>query len=278
MAPAKLVGGDKCRCCRAGTKSAEHDRKTTLANLIAVRNQQPRTGIMRKDLYSAPAAPLLKNILANAQPFRMLTADQIERLMATSLVLRPRSGTVLVEQGAAPVGLHVVIFGQVKVYFSRNDGAEKTLAILGHNDCFGIAETFLGRPHLAAVATIGDAMVVCLPKEEVFALAQQNFGFAQQLLSATAHQMHCLIHDINRYSALNAAQRVVGFLLRQYSRHTGQTIELCASKALIASRLGITGETFSRLLHEFTTQGLIEVRGRRIKILDVDRMSQLQPA
>lgn len=208
----------------------------------------------------------------------MLEAEQIERLMVTSHVLRPRSGTVLIEHGTAPVGLHVVIFGQVRVYFDRRDGAEKTLAILGHNDCFGLAETILDRPHLASVATIGDAMVVWIPKDEVFWLAQHNFGFARQMLAAAAHQTHCLVHDINRYTAQNAAQRVVGFLLRQYARHTGQIIELCASKALIASRLGITGETFSRLLHDFSTQGLIEVRGRRIKILDPERMSQLQPA
>lgn len=233
---------------------------------------------MRKDLHAAPAAPLLKNILANAEPLRMLSPDQIERLVMSSQILRPRGGSVIVEQGASPVGLHVVIYGQVKVYFNRTDGAEKTLAILGHNDCFGLAETMLGRTHLASVSTIGDAMVVCIPQEDVIALARSNFEFMQQLMTMTAHHAYCLVDDINRYSAQSAAQRVVGFLLRQHQRHTGETIELCAAKAVIASRLGITGETFSRLLHDFSLQGYIQVRGRRIKILDPDRMSMLQPS
>ena len=49
-------------------------------------------------------------------------------------------------------------------------------------------------------------------------------------------------------------------------------IALAASKGVLASRLNITREHFSRILHDLTTAGLIKVRGRTVHILDVERL------
>ena len=53
-------------------------------------------------------------------------------------------------------------------------------------------------------------------------------------------------------------------------------VALDASKNIIASRLNLTPQHFSRILHELTVAGLIEVEGRTIRILDTDRLRQFE--
>jgi len=95
----------------------------------------------------------------------------------------------------------------------------------------------------------------------------------------------CLLGEINRgwYVATatldferSGIQRVIGFLLRDETegaaRESGLEVTLPAAKGVIASRLNLTQEHFSRILHELVAKGMIEVRGRTIAIRDMQKL------
>lgn len=220
-------------------------------------------------------AVLLKNILANVSLYRTLDAGQLGRIVDASQPLRTFGNSQLVKRGDPPKGVYVVIYGQVKIYFANKNGVEKTMAILGQDSYFGLAETILGRPHLACVETISDAMIMHTPRETVLELAKENFQFTERLAACAAQQAYCLVRDVERQAVHTAPQRLAGFLLRQSKYQSSETVQLNASKTLIASRLGIAVETFSRVLKGFTSDGLIEVHGRQIRILDRRKMGRL---
>ena len=69
----------------------------------------------------------------------------------------------------------------------------------------------------------------------------------------------------------------MGYLLRNQEGEDGGaddqvTVSLPVSKATVASRLSLTPEYFSRVLHELESAGLIEVDKRDIRILDPRRL------
>lgn len=234
---------------------------------------------MRADLpLPQGEAPLLRNILANIPLYRDLSYTQLDAVVNASLPLRSHGSTLLVDRDAPPTGIHVVVHGQVRLYFDRKDGTEKTLAILEHGKCFGVAETLLNRPQQAAARTISDGMVIYTPRAMVLETARENPAFAERLLVCAAHQAYRLVEDIRRQTMHSAPQRLAGFLLRQSAHHAGKCIELNISKTMIASKLGIANETFSRLLHGFSEEGLVEVRGRQIRILDPKKLGKMQAA
>ena len=87
-----------------------------------------------------------------------------------------------------------------------------------------------------------------------------------------------LIHDVEAYSLRSGAQRLVGYLLQNENGKDGALeFELPASKQVIASRLNLTPETFSRILHQLTEAGLMQVDGRRITIPEVEALRQYDP-
>lgn len=217
----------------------------------------------------------IKGILANTPLFRMLDERQLDKLTAVAEPLRTTSNVCLIEQGDAPHGLFIIVYGQVKVGFERKDGNEKTLAILGQNKCFGLVEMLTEQPHLAFVKTTTDSMLLHLDAGMVMTIARENFGFAHELMLRVSRQMYALTRDIEGYSLQTARQRLANYLLRQSQFQAGQMVELIASKTLIASRLSLTPETLSRLLHEFSSEGMISVTGRRIRILDQERILSL---
>lgn len=221
---------------------------------------------------------LLKNILANVSLYKMLDSDQLDRIVRASRILRPCSGKQVVVKDDSAKGIHVVVYGQVRLYFDRKDGAERTIAILGHDHCFGVAETILERPYLATAEVLSDAMLVHTPREILFELAHENAVFSERLMACVAHQLYRLLTDVKRQTLNTATERLAGFLLRQSEYQANKTVELNASKTVIASKLGISSETFSRLLHTFSEQGMIEVHGRHIQIINDKAMSALQPA
>jgi CRP/FNR family transcriptional regulator, dissimilatory nitrate respiration regulator len=220
----------------------------------------------------------VRRILANSSLFTRLDDRQLDELATATSPIRASANTCVVQQGDVPKGVFLVVYGQVKVGFERTDGSEKTLVILGQDKCFGLSEMLLERDHLAFVKTTTDTMLLHSTRDKVLEIARTNFPFAHELMSCVGRQLYTLVRDIESYSLQTARQRVAGYLLRQLELQNDPCIELVASKTVIASRLSLTPETLSRLLHDFSAEGLLTVSGRRIHILDPDKLSAVLSA
>jgi CRP-like cAMP-binding protein len=105
---------------------------------------------------------------------------------------------------------------------------------------------------------------------------------ARVMLASLSRRLVGLIQDVEAYSLRSGMQRVIGYLLRDVDEHAEQPegepvrITLDANKGVIASRLNLTPEHFSRILGELSHEGAIAVKGAEITILDPCRLrSQL---
>lgn len=216
----------------------------------------------------------LKNILANTSLFKMLGDDELREITDHTSPLRIKQNMCVVKPGDSAEGAYWIVYGQVQLSFHTNRGTEKTLEILQEGMCFGLGEMLLERPHRTFVKTTADAMLLHMEREAMLRIARQNFGFARELMLCVSRQFYALVNDIESYS-LPARQRLAIYLLRQKRHESHDEIELVGHKSLIASRLSVTPETLSRLFHDFSEEGLIEVSGRHIKILDCKKMESL---
>jgi CRP/FNR family transcriptional regulator, dissimilatory nitrate respiration regulator len=214
----------------------------------------------------------LKDILANTWLFRMLDEQQLDKIVFHTCAMSLSQNMCVVNQGDASAGTYWIVSGQVKIVLHTKKDCEKTLEILGHNMCFGLGEMLLEQPHLAFVKTTTSSILLHIERDAMLQVAKINFGFARELMTCMGRQFYGLVRDIESYSQ-TAKQRLAIYLIRQSQREASDDIELVANKSLIASRLSLTPETLSRLFHDFAQDGMISISGRRIRLLNAEKMA-----
>lgn len=218
----------------------------------------------------------LQSFLANLPLFRELDRDEIERLAAGTREIHAARGEILFHKGDACAGFHVVVYGQIKLAFSSPQGAEKVVDIVGQGQSFGEALMFMEKPYIVYAQALVDSMLVHVAKETVFAELDRDPKFARRMIAGLSSRLHALVRDVEEYSLSSGAQRVIGYLLREEESagRTGPsvTVTLTVGKGILASRLNLTPEHFSRILHDLSVSGLIAVEGRQVHIPDIEKL------
>lgn len=234
----------------------------------------------------------IKGCLQHQPLFSALSDAQLAALVAATHEVRADKGKLLFQRGTPCEGMYLVVFGVVKLAVSGVQGVEKIVELVRAGESFGEAVMFLKRPFPIMAQTLEDTLLLYVEAAAIDSLLEQDPKFARRLLAGLSVRLHALVRDVESYSTQNAAQRVIGYLLQSVSTEHGEsegegegdiathatTVSLPVNKNLIASRLNLTPETLSRVLHHFVADGLIEVNGREIVIHDTRRLAaHLQP-
>lgn len=211
--------------------------------------------------------------------FSVLTDDERTRLVQGCSLNRVDRGDMVFRVGDVCDAFHVVIVGQIKLYVSSPSGQEKVIEIIGPGHSFAEAIMFLEMPYFLNVQALCDTLLMRVSREIVFKEIEQDPKFALRMLAGISRRLHGLVQDVEGYALCSGAQRLIGYLLRDVddldlAQDRVVTVSLPVSKATIASRLSLTPEYFSRVLHELETEHLIEIDKREIRILDVKRLAQ----
>ncbi len=220
----------------------------------------------------------IPQILLRLPLFHELSPEQLAHIAAGTREKRLTKGEMLFHKGDAPRGFYLIVFGQIKLAFPSTQGNEKVVEIVGPRQSFGEAVMFMDRPYPVFAESLGDTLLLNIPKSAVFELLERDASFARRMLAGLSLRLHSLVQDVESYSQRSSSQRVIGYLLEhaaQVGGSEGETaVALPTSKQVIASRLNLTPETLSRVFHDLAEAGLISVHGKAITIHDQNRLRQ----
>jgi CRP-like cAMP-binding protein len=216
------------------------------------------------------------DFVRNLPLFRDLEVCELEAIAAATMEQRVAAGTVLFRRDDPCDGFHVIVVGRVKLALLAPERAEKVVEILGPGQSFDEAAMFLGKRHTLHAEALADSLLLFIRGNAILEAMARNPELARRMLEAMSRRLYGLVADIEAYTMKSATQRVTGCLLAALPDDAGPgrpaDIQLEASKSVLASRLNITREHFSRILHELSQSGLIRVSGRNIRILDPARL------
>jgi CRP-like cAMP-binding protein len=216
-----------------------------------------------------------RRLLAGLPMLAGMPDGEMGRLARFATELRVARGTVIFREGDACGGLHAVVEGQIKLALHNARGGEKVIELLGPGASFGETALFLGELHRMSAEAIADSVLVQVGRDAVLEEIQRNAAFAGRMLQAVCRRLAQRTSDLESVTLLTGAQRVIAYLLSDLPEPVNGapvTVRLPAKKCLIASRLNLTQEHFSRILHDIQAAGLIEIGGREIRIADVGRL------
>ena len=220
----------------------------------------------------------LPRYLSTLPLFHDLAPVELARLAEGCTLRRLARGEAVFRVGEPCEHFHVTVIGQVKLFALSPQGQEKVIELIGPGGTFAEALMFTGRPYIVSAQAVTDALVLSVSKEAVLTEIELDPRFSLRMLAGVSRRLHGLVRDVEAYTLHSGAQRVIGFLLRDVAERPDAqsplTVTLPVSKAMVASRLSLTPEYFSRVLHELEAQGLIEIDRRDIRIRDPQTLAQ----
>ncbi|MBD3160601.1 MAG: cyclic nucleotide-binding domain-containing protein [Candidatus Eisenbacteria bacterium] len=206
--------------------------------------------------------------------FRDLDRSSLRELALSTRILSLERGADLFTEGDPCRGMFLVISGQVKIFRSALSGREQIMAIETPGAVVAELPLIDGEPYPASCSALADSEVLLVPREAFEDLLSRKpelaFG-VMRLLGGRLRQLVRLVEDL---SLLEVPQRLARYLL-ELSGRQGATFPLPLSNQEIAARLGTVREIVSRNLHRLAHEGAIAIDGRRITILDEERLREL---
>ncbi len=210
--------------------------------------------------------------------FRGLSEPERQNVARGCRLRRFSRGDMVFRAGEMCESFHFVVSGQVRLYVASATGVEKVIELIGPGHSFAEAMMFLPKPYMLNAQTLTDTLIMTVSKQAVFNEIERDPRFSMHMLSGISHWLHRLLLDVEGYALHSGMQRLIGYLLRDVELESQEdfgvvTVSFPVSKATIASRLSLTPEYFSRVLHQLESEKLIEIDKREVRILDVRRLA-----
>jgi len=205
----------------------------------------------------------------NDQQFAQVEASSSNKILA--------EGDHLFHQRQAANYFYYLQSGEVKLYRLSPNGEEKVIELIRSGQTFAEAVMFMQTQHYPVHAqAITNCQLVQIQMDTFRQLLDQSSGTCMKILATMSQRLHGSIQEIDQLTLQNATMRVIQFMLQDASSSTQlpYVIQWTAPKATLASRLSVRPETFSRILKQLTREGLIQVQGKTISILNLDALRQ----
>jgi CRP/FNR family transcriptional regulator, dissimilatory nitrate respiration regulator len=201
--------------------------------------------------------------------FRHLDEQTLGAVVGRARLQTLERGQTLFAQGDPADAFFIVLDGWVKLYRLAPNGDETVITIIAPGESFAEPVMFLGGKYPVYAASASRCRLVRMEHDAFVKCLQSERELATAMLASIAWRGAALTEQIGMLKAMNAPRRVAEFLLRLGNAgHGGAVVTLPYEKALIAGRLGMTPESFSRALAALKKIG-VSVDHSSVEIADV---------
>ena len=214
-----------------------------------------------------------KEFIAGSFLFAGISPDQLTKLADISIVKPFARGEPIFFENDAADGFYMVIEGKVKIFKISLEGREQILHIFGQGEPFGEVAVFQDRPFPANATALGKGKLLFFPGSEFIRLVHANPSIALNMLAMFSMRLRRFATQIEHLSLKEVPGRLASYLLylHEEQQGTGQ-VTLDIPKGQLASLLGTSPETLSRIFAKMSDEGVVQVRGKVITLLDRERL------
>lgn len=208
--------------------------------------------------------------------FKGLPDQHIDALLNIAQEKAFVKNELIFSEGDEGNGFYVTVDGLIKIYKLSLEGKEQIFHILGPGEPFGEVPVFSGHTFPANAEAINKSRALFFPRKAIVKLISENPSLALNMLAVLSQRLRQFTVQVENLSLKEVPGRLAAHLIMlSIEQEKADTIYLNISKAQLASLLGTIPETLSRILTRMAGQRLIDVHGRKIKLLDVEGLELL---
>jgi len=221
-----------------------------------------------------------KDIIRKALLFSGLEEEYLAEV-AEIAVRRPfAKGETLFTEGEKAEGFYLLASGALKLCKISPDGREKVLHMVHPVETFAEAAFFGDGNYPAEARGVERGEVLFFPRGAFMGLLERNPRFSMNLIASLSLLLRRFARQIEELSFADAPSRLASYLLelagRKSTSYQGKTyLELDMRKGELASRLGTVSETLSRTFKKMKDEGVIELDGNKVTIMQMEKLRMI---
>ncbi len=210
--------------------------------------------------------------------FRSLNSEQLEHLNYEKACNLYKRGDVVYHEGHRGNGVYCVNKGIVKLFKTGVDGKEQIIRFAKPGDLIGFRSVLSEEISCTTAKVVEDAVLCFIPAKLFVQLAKENAEFSMHLIRLSCKELG----EANKYildlAQKNLRERVAEVLLLLYDTFDlddEKIIKVTLTREEIANIVGTATESVIRQLSELKKEGIIDLKGKKIKISDLNKLKKI---
>lgn len=210
--------------------------------------------------------------------FRHLTPDETEMLNYQKDFRHYKRGDILYQEGSRISGFYCINSGILKIFKTGFDGKEQIIRFAKRGDFIAYRSVLSNEPACTSAKVIEDCQVCFIPSEILVQLSKVNSTFALELLKLACHELgeaNSFITDIAQKTVRERLAEILLLLVHDFGLDENNYLKVSLTREELANIVGTATESVIRLLSEFKSDKIVELNGRKIRILNMKALEKI---
>lgn len=210
--------------------------------------------------------------------FKNLTPEEVEMLNFEKEFRQYKRGDILYKEGNRISGFYCINSGIIKVYKTGYDGKEQIIRFAKAGEIIAYRSVLSNEVACTSARVIEDCRVCFIHSNILISLIKANSAFALELLKLSCHELgeaNSFITDIAQKTVRERLAEILILLVNDFGLDEQNHLKISLTREELANIVGTATESVIRLLSEFKADKLVELNGRRIKILSIKGLQKI---
>ena len=210
--------------------------------------------------------------------FRHLTLEEGNLINFKKEFRQFRRGDVLYREGSRISGFYCIHSGIIKVFKTGLDGKEQIIRFAKPGDIIAYRSVLSNEVACTSAKVIEDCNVCFIPSDILISFVKSNPVFAYELLKLACHELgeaNSFITDIAQKTVRERLAEILLVLVNDFGLDDENYLKISLTREELSNLIGTATESVIRLLSEFKSDKLVELTGRRIKILNTRGLEKI---
>ena len=211
--------------------------------------------------------------------WEILTPEEKNKVREAFVVKQFKKNQIIYAEHDAPEYLYCLLTGKAKMYKDGIGGRQQILRLYRPIQYFGYRAYFAGEPYVSSVAAVEAASIGIIPMDLVKEIIDQNrqvaWFFIHELSRNLGGSDTKIVNLTQKHIRGRLAEALILLVDNYGLEDDGETLNIYMAREEIANLSNMTTSNAIRTLSAFTTEKIITVDGRRIKILDYNTLKKI---
>lgn len=228
-----------------------------------------------------PIETLLKKDIANsiAQIWHCTDVYCVNTIQKNLTVRSFKRNELIYQENETPTHILFLVSGMAKIIKECGMGRSQIVRIIKEQSFMGFRAFFAHECNSTSAVALEDSTVAALPLDTMVELIELNHGITNYFISELATKLgetdSRFVTLTQKHIRGRLAETILALKANYGIENDGKTLNVIMNRYDLASLSNMSTSNAIRTLSSFATEGLIEISGRKIKILNEEELAKI---